>query len=228
VHHGGAADDAKKLGRDRAELVDQLVAQAVDQGSIVRTLGNVLERKDGDHRAASRPRGVPDQHRSSRANDDSGGQNDRPFLAGRRRRGGSLLHRSDEAVTAPGHRLDIPGGFGIVVQGGPDLRDAHVEAAVEVDKDLASPDLALDLLAGAHAARALGQHPQDTELLGREFEQHPSATQLVVPEIQLERAKAQGWNLDADGCHGSQYKGRPRPGWGPGIGGPGARGKHGR
>ncbi len=77
--------------------------------------------------------------------------------------------------------------IGIVVEGPPDLRDAHIEVAVEIDEDVSAPDLALDLLPRQNLPGLLRQQLEHLQLLWRNLDQYPRATQLAVRYIQLER-----------------------------------------
>src|SRR5262245_52469042 len=75
-----------------------------------------------------------DQHQ------DTGGDRRMPDPRTARRGTDIMRERSDKAVALPGHRFDEPRHPGIVAKGEAHLPEAVVQAAIEVDMSLVSPD----------------------------------------------------------------------------------------
>jgi hypothetical protein len=75
-------------------------------------------------------------------------------------------YRSKKSITLPRQGLNIKRALDVVIQDGPYLVDAFVDASIEIHKRLISPELLLDLVTGNDLSRVAGQHLQQLEGLG--------------------------------------------------------------
>jgi hypothetical protein len=76
----------------------------------------------------------------------------------------------DETVALAREGFDVGGTFGVVGEGGADLADAEVDAAVEIDEVVVTPKRALDLVAADRFTGAFDQQEQNAEGLRVELE----------------------------------------------------------
>src|SRR5262249_15306208 len=95
-----------------------------------------------------------------------------------------------EPVAARRHRLDKPWRRGIVAERRPQLRDAEVQAALEVDVDVVSPQRVTDFLPRDDRARTREQQVEQPRGPGLQRHAHAVTAQLAAFRGELEGAKA--------------------------------------
>src|ERR1700732_4490876 len=70
---------------------------------------------------------------------------------------------SDEPVASTWQRLNVAGAIGGVTKNLAKARDGGVNPMLEIDENVARPELLTDFLAGDELGRALEQHEEDLE-----------------------------------------------------------------
>jgi len=78
---------------------------------------------------------------------------------------------SEKAVTMPRDGLKVERIVGVVAQGCPDLLDALIDALLEVNESVVSPELLLNFVARHQLAGVAGEQCEEFEGLGRKFQQ---------------------------------------------------------
>jgi hypothetical protein len=116
------------------------------------------------------------------------------------------FNRRDEAVTAPRNRLDVSRTIRIVPESRPDLVDAEINAAIEVNKRVVSPDTLLNLRTADDFSRPLREHMQDNELLWLEFEKDTALSQLLRIWIQFEGSEVNPSVLFPGRAHANTFR----------------------
>jgi hypothetical protein len=89
----------------------------------------------------------------------------------------------------------------IVVQGIPKLVHAKIDALVEVDERLVTPERPADLVTADYLARTADQERQKLEWLGLELDQHPAFPEFAGANVQFEDSEAQHILFLAAGVH---------------------------
>jgi len=108
-----------------------------------------------------------------------------------RRRNKLGADRGEKAVTMPRDGLKVERIVGVVAQGCSDLLDALIDALLEVNESVVSPELLLNFVACHQLAGVGGEQRQEFERLGRKFQQRAVFTQFFQVEIELEDSEAQ-------------------------------------
>src|SRR5258706_11984082 len=119
-----------------------------------------------------------------------------------RRRRAHSFNGSNKLVPALRDRLNEARCVGIVIERPTDLGHAHIKVPVEIDEDVSAPDLPLDLFPRQNLSGILRQQLQHLQLLWRNLDQYPRATQFAVLQIQLERTETQDTRGGVSGLHG--------------------------
>ena len=98
-------------------------------------------------------------------------------------------HRRDEAVAAARDRFDETGRLGRVAERGPDLRDAEIETALEIDERRLAPDGRPQIVAGDQLSRALHQQCEDAGRLRLEADRRSLAREHARGRVEFEESK---------------------------------------
>jgi hypothetical protein len=100
------------------------------------------------------------------------------------------VDRRDEAIPPPRERLDEDGRLGGIVEGRPDVRDAEVEAALEIDERAVIPDPLAERVARHDLAGLLQQHRQHACRLRLEPDGPTLAGERQARGVELEAAES--------------------------------------
>ena len=144
------------------------------------------------------------EDRDRRGRDHSGGNARTLRRSGDFGRPWEVLDRRDERVSAARQRADIARHLGPIAEREPDPADRGIDAVLEVDVLLPSPDGRMDLVARNDPAGMLHEQEKNAERLVREENDHSRTPQLPGGGIELEGSEPQQLVL-----HGTSVAGSP-------------------
>ena len=103
---------------------------------------------------------------------------------------GDRLDRRHELISALRKRADEARGLGRIAQRAADLRDAEIEAAIEIDECPGSPDGLPQLFAADDGAGARDEGAEDSGRLRLQAHHRAVSAQLARRGVELEDAES--------------------------------------
>jgi hypothetical protein len=100
-----------------------------------------------------------------------------------------MAYRSNESVSATGHRLDKARPVGRIAQCIPQPTDRSIEAVVKIDKGIRRPQFAPQLLASDYFARVLQQSDQNLKGLFLQSDLRSVSAQFTCSQVQFEHTE---------------------------------------